>query len=50
MLTRIGSIVMWVGKPTVFPVGLAVLLAVVLGVSSVALAGTGVGATFDPGK
>jgi hypothetical protein len=50
MLNRIVSAVMWVGRATVFLVGLAVLLAVVLGVSSVALAGSGVGANFDLGK
>jgi hypothetical protein len=48
MLSRIGSLVMWVGRATVFLVGLAVLLAVIFGVSSVALAG--VGATFNLGK
>jgi hypothetical protein len=42
--------VMWVGKATVFLVGLAVLLAVVLSLSSVALAGTGVGDTFNLGQ
>jgi hypothetical protein len=50
MLSRIGSLVMWVGRATVFLVGLAVLLAVIFGVSSVALAGAGVGATFNLGK
>jgi hypothetical protein len=42
--------VMWVGKATVFLVGLAVILALVLSVTSAALAGTGVGATFNLGK
>jgi hypothetical protein len=41
---------MWVGRATVFLVGLAVVFAVVLGLASVALAGTGVGATFNLGK
>ena len=50
MLTGIGSIVMWVGRATVFMVGLAVIMALVLSVSSAALAGTGVGATFNLGK
>jgi hypothetical protein len=50
MLSRIGSLVMWVGRATEFLVGLAVLLAVIFGVSSVALAGAGVGATFNLGK
>jgi hypothetical protein len=42
--------VMWVGKATVFVVGLAVVLALTVGVASTALAGTGVGARFDLGK
>jgi hypothetical protein len=50
MRNRILSSVMWVGRATVFLVGLAVLLAVVLSVSSVALAGSGVGANFNLGK
>jgi hypothetical protein len=50
MLSRIVSTVMWVGKATVFLVGLAVLLALVLSVGSVALAGTGVGANFNLGQ
>src|SRR5215213_2673014 len=50
MLSRIFATVMWVGKATVFLVGLAVMLVLVLSVSSSALAGTGVGATFDLGK
>jgi hypothetical protein len=44
------SKVMWVGRATVFVVGLAVVLAVVLGVASAALAGTGVGSTFNLGN
>ena len=50
MLDRIVSAVIWVGKATVFLVGLAVLLALALSVGSVALAGTGVGANFNLGK
>jgi hypothetical protein len=50
MLSRIVSPVMWVGKATVFLVGLVVLLAVVLSLGSVALAGSGVGANFNLGK
>jgi hypothetical protein len=50
MLSRIVSRVMWVGRATVFLVGLAVLLAVVFGVSSVALARTGAGANFNLGQ
>jgi len=41
---------MWVGRATVFMVGLAVMLALVFGVAVTALAGTGVGATFNLGK
>ena len=42
--------VMWVGRATVFVVGLAVILALVFGVAVTALAGTGVGAPFNLGK
>jgi hypothetical protein len=49
MRSAVGK-VMWVGKATVFLVGLAVIMALVLSVSSAALAGTGVGATFNLGK
>lgn len=42
--------VMWVGRATVFAIGLAVVVALVLGVSSKALAGTGVGAVFNLGQ
>ena len=41
---------MWVGRATVFLVGLAVILAMILGVAATALAGTGVGANFNLGK
>ncbi len=50
MLKAISSRVIWVGRATVFLVGLAVILAVVLGVATTALAGTGVGDTFNLGK
>jgi hypothetical protein len=50
MLRSAVSKVMWVGRATVFLVGLAVVLAMVLGVATAALAGTGVGATFNLGK
>jgi hypothetical protein len=50
MIRSAASKVMWVGRATVFLVGLAVVLAVVLGLASAALAGTGVGATFNLGK
>lgn len=49
MKTVIGS-VMWVGRATVFLVGLAVILALVFGVAASAIAGTGVGAPFNLGK
>jgi hypothetical protein len=44
------SKVMWVGRATVFMVGLAVVLALMFGVAATALAGTGVGATFNLGR
>jgi hypothetical protein len=50
MLSSVVSKVMWVGRATVFLIGLAVILALVLSVTSSALAGTGVGATFNLGK
>jgi hypothetical protein len=42
--------VMLLGRVTTFVVGLAVILAISVGVASTALAGTGVGATFNLGK
>jgi hypothetical protein len=50
MMRTVASKVMWVGRATVFLVGLAVILAVMLGLASAALAGTGVGAAFNLGK
>ena len=50
MTRTIFSKVMWVGRATVFLVGLAVILALVFGVATTALAGTGVGASFNLGK
>ena len=50
MLSHIVSRVMWVGRATMFLVGLTVLLTLTLSVRSVVLAGTGVGAAFNPGK
>ena len=50
MLRSAAGKVMWVGRATVFLVGLAVILALMFGVATVALAGTGVGATFNLGK
>ena len=42
--------VMWVGRATVFLVGLAVIVALILGLTTAALAGTGVGDTFNLGR
>jgi len=42
--------VMFVGRATTFMVGLAVILALTVGLASTALAGTGVGARFELGK
>jgi len=42
--------VMWVGRATVFLVGLAMIPALTVGLASSALAGTGVGARFDIGS
>ena len=50
MIKAIFSKVMWLGKATTFLIGLAVMLALVFGVATTALAGTGVGARFDLGK
>jgi hypothetical protein len=50
MLRSAASKVMWVGKASVFLVGLAVVLALLFGAAKTALAGTGVGATFNLGK
>jgi hypothetical protein len=50
MTKRIFSKVVWFGRATTFMVGLAVILALTVGVVSTALAGTGVGARFDLGK
>jgi hypothetical protein len=50
MLRSMVDKVMWVGRATVFLVGLAVILALVFSMTSAALAGTGVGATFNLGK
>jgi len=50
MIRSVASKVMWVGRATVFLVGLAFILALTVGVVSTALAGTGVGSRFDLGK
>ena len=42
--------VAWMARATTTVVGLAIMLALVLGVATTALAGTGVGAPFDLGK
>ncbi len=42
--------VVWLGRATTCVVGLAVILALTVGLASAALAGTGVGARFDLGK
>src|SRR5215204_2221575 len=42
--------VVWLGRATMFCIGLAVILALSVGLASAALAGTGVGARFDLGK
>jgi hypothetical protein len=42
--------VTWMAKATTTVVGLAIMLALVLGVATTALAGTGIGARFDLGK
>ena len=50
MVRSVASKVAWVGRATIFFVGLAVVLAVVLGLASAALAGTEVGDAFNLGK
>jgi hypothetical protein len=50
MTKRIFSKVVWFGRATTFMVGLAVILALTVGLATTALAGTGVGARFDLGK
>src|SRR5919107_4821976 len=50
MTRTIFSKVMWVGRATKFMVGLAVILALTVGLASTALAGTGVGARFQLGQ
>jgi hypothetical protein len=50
MLRIVGPKIMWVGRATVFLVGLAMILSVVLGLASAAVAGTGVGDVFNLGK
>ena len=50
MTRSIFSKVIWVGRATVFVVGLAVILALTVGLATTALAGTGVGARFQLGQ
>jgi hypothetical protein len=50
MASKLVGRVVWIGRATVFLVGLAVVLALVFGAASTALAGAGVGATFNLGK
>ena len=50
MTKRIFSKVVWFGRATTFLVGLAVILALSVGLASTALAGTGVGSAFILGK
>jgi hypothetical protein len=50
MLRGAASKIMWVGRATVFLVGLAVILALAFGLASAALAGVGVGAPFNLGQ
>jgi hypothetical protein len=50
MIRSVASKVIGVGRATVFLVGLAVILALMFGVAATALAGTGMGATFNLGK
>jgi len=50
MTKSIFSKVVWFGRATTFLVGLAVILALTVGLASTALAGTGVGSAFNLGK
>ncbi len=50
MTKKIYEKVMLVGRATTFTVGLAVILALSVGLASTALAGTGVGARFQLGQ
>jgi hypothetical protein len=50
MLRRVASKVAWVGRTASMVFGLALVLALMLGVATMALAGTGVGDTFNLGR
>jgi hypothetical protein len=49
-MSKVAKKVMLVGRATTFAVGLAVILALTVGIASSALAGTGVGARFQLGQ
>ncbi len=50
MLGSAAKKVAWMARTTTTVVGLAIMLALMLGVATTALAGTGIGATFNLGK
>lgn len=50
LVKKILSGTLWLGRGTATVMGLAVILALAVGLASTALAGTGVGARFDLGK
>src|SRR5215210_6697153 len=50
MLVSAAKKVAWMARTTTTLVGLAIMLALVFGVATTALAGTGIGARFDLGK
>src|SRR5215208_1824469 len=50
MFKSILSKVAWVGRTASMVFGLALVMALIVGVASMALAGTGVGATFNLGQ
>ena len=50
MVRSVAAKLVWLGRATLFLVGLAVVLAVVLGLANAALAGTGVGDVFNLGR
>jgi hypothetical protein len=50
MMRKILSPVLWLGRGTATLMGLAMLLALIVGLASTALAGTGMAARFDLGK
>ena len=50
MLGSAAMKVAWMARTTTTVVGLAIMLALVFGVATTALGGTGIGARFDLGK